>query len=659
MNVRSPASFVRIDKKNGIVGAAMGTLVLVVCCIWFSWKAGVAFGALFLAAGFLKLQPKHPLTGFLINGFWGVACIMLSCATPVILVSYAPGRDILAMGHYRIVMNIACAAVVYGAALVLTGKIKPAVAVASGALLIFSTVNAYVYAFRGSELKAMDFLSVGTAMKVAGQYTFSVDAEKAYCWFAWLWTVFALRSLPEETPLIPKLWFRLLAACAAAVCAAAAWSSTELVPIKTWANEGSAMNGYFLNFAVGLRDSFVEEPEGYSGEIIESLEAQYAASADVPAREDFPNIIVIMNESFADFRVLGGNFRTNQPVIPFVDTLEEDTIKGFAQVSIYGGSTANSEYEFLTGSSMAWMPEGSVPYQQYVRGNTYSLAWLMQDLGYTTMTTHPFSPRGWNRTRVYPLFGFQSSTFLPDYPGENLLRSYVSDREMYEYVLDLLDNKGSDPLFLFGITMQNHGGYETGEGNTLTNYVQHIELEGYQEEYPHGEMYLSLLHESDRAVEFLLSELEAYPEDTLVVFFGDHLPRVEQELYEEIHGSSLETLDEKLLQYTVPFFIWANYDIPEQTVECTSLNYLGRYMLEAAGISLPPYYRFLAEAEKAIPAVSAMGYYSLSRQAYLPLEEAQGEEARWLSLYEAVQYNGVFDSKDRSGTFFGRYIPQA
>lgn len=658
MKIHAPLPFVGIHKKKGIAGAVLGMLVLAVCGIWFSWKAGLVFGALFLGAGFLKFQTRNPLAGFVMNGFWGVACMALSCCTPVVLVAYVPWQSLLALGHYRIVMNLACAAVVYGAVLAVTGRIKPAVAIASGALLVMSTVNAFVYAFRGSELKAMDLLSVGTAMKVAGQYSFSVNARMAYCWFAWLWSVFVLWALPEERPLMPKLWLRLLAAAAAAACAAAAWSAAGVVPIKSWANEGSSMNGFFLNFTVGLRASFVEAPEGYSPGAVAEEENRYPDAGGASAAEALPNILVIMNESFADLRVLGDDFHTNRPVTPFVDALEENTVKGFAKVSIYGGNTANSEYEFLTGHSMAWLPEGSVPYQQYIHENTYSLPWLMQELGYSTMATHPYQPRGWNRTRVYPAFGFQNSTFLPAYPQENLLRSYVSDREMYGYVLEVLKNKDEKPLFLFGITMQNHGGYETGEGADLTNYVQHITLEGYGEDYPEAQAYLSLLHESDKAVEYLLTELEHYEEDTLVLFFGDHLPKVEPELYQQIHGGALETLDEKLLQYTVPFFIWANYDIPEQTVDCTSLNYLGRYLLEAAGIELPPYYRFLKEAETAIPAVTAMGYYSLSRQAYLPLEEALGEEAKWLNRYACVQYNGIFDGENRSERFFGRYLPE-
>lgn len=649
---------IKINKKNGLIGAVIAAAVFAICAGLYSWQMGLVFAVMFFVVGFIKFQPKHSLTAYLMNACWGVVCIFLSCCIPTYLVALNPGESFLLLGRYRIVMNMICAAVVYGIVLVVTGRVKPAVAIASGMLLILTTVNAFVFQFRGSELKPTDFLSVATAMNVAGQYNFAMNAKMAYSWILWLWTVFCLRSLPEEKPIISLGWIRLAAAVAVAACAFFVWSNMGLVPLKTWSNQGSAMNGYFLNFTIGLRTCFVNKPENYSADTMEALEMQYTDADPSAGTEDLPNIIVIMSESFVDISAVGDNFHTNQAVTPFIDSLEENTIKGHALASVYGGNTANSEFEFLTGHSMAWLPTGSVPYQQYVREEAYNLTWLMRSLGYTTMATHPYLSDGWNRTKVYPAFGFQSSTFQEDYPGEQIIRTYISDQEMYEYVLDVMENKGEDPMFLFGITMQNHGDYGIYPGYNDVNFEQTIHLEGYEQVYEYAEVYLSLIHESDRATEYLLTELEKYPEDTIVVFFGDHFPKLEPAFYEEVYGGEFDTLSAQMRQYTVPFFIWANFDIPEQTVECTSLNYLSRYLLETAGIELPPYYRFLAEMEKVIPAVNAMGYYSCSQQTYLPLADAVGEEAEWLNRYQMVQYNGLFDGGNRSQSFFGQYLPE-
>lgn len=636
--------FFKIDKHNGKIGAVLAAVVLVICGIWYSWMDGLLFAVLFLAAGFLKIHVRHPLSAFLWNAFWGVVCIFLSCWIPTRMTSDANYLDI---GAYRIVMNFLCAAVVYGICLVITGEVKSAVVTASGLLLLLCTVNGFVFQFRGNLLKPMDLLAAGTAMNVLDQYVFRIWEGMAYSWIWWLWMVFCLRSLPSAK--WPKRWLRLAAAAATVACAAVFSYGARNITMNTWSNEGVTRNGYLLNFAVGLRDCFMEEPEGYSEEAIRALEDAYLPEGSPSDAQDKPNIIVIMNESYADFEILGSDLRTNQPVTPFLDSLEENTIRGYALTSIFGGTTANAEFEFLTGFSMANVPNGSCPYQQYINSDTYSLARVLRSYGYETFATHPYFASGWNRTTVYPYLGFEKMTFDEDYPYQDLIREFVSDREMYAYVLDALENTGETPLFLFGITMQNHGDYiYTGE-----NYEQTIFLEDYAMEHPMAEQYLTLLHETDKAIGDFLTALENYPEDTVVLFFGDHFPQVEGDFFLEVHGGSFETLPEQMLQYTIPFFLWANYDIPEQTVGCTSLNYLARYLLETAGLELPPYYRFLAEMETHIPSMNADGYYSLSRQTYLPFSEAEDEEALWLNRYALLQFNGMFDPKNRSAHFWG------
>lgn len=641
-------AFFQLDKRRGFIGLGIGILALALCGILGSWKAGFLFAAAFSLAGFMKLVPKHPAFRLGLNAVWGIVCIFVSCAVPTIMISDGNYLDI---GYYRIAMNFLCAAVVYGICLAAFGEIKRAVAMASGLLLIMATANTFVFQFRGNELKPMDFFSIKTALNVAGQYTFRISSRMLRGWLLWLWTVFCLGSLPPSDPGIRKRWVRLVAAIASCLCAFLLWRGTPDIRTNNWSDGGSTSNGYFLNFYTGVRDCFAQKPEGYSPEAVEALASHYTEEKEEAVSK--PNIIVIMNESFADFRVLGGELRTNQPVTPFLDSLQENTVRGYALTSVFGGVTANSEFEFLTGSSMANLPAGTVPYQQYVTGDVYSLPWLMNTLGYRSMATHPFNASGWNRPAVYPRIGFSESTFVDAYPYQKLVREFISDQEMYEYVLDTLTASGDEPLFLFGITMQNHGDYiYTGD-----NYEQSVFLEGYDGDYPMAEQYLTLLRESDKALEYLLTELENVPEDTVVLFFGDHFPQVESDFFQELHGGAFETLPEKMEQYMVPFFVWANFDIPEQTVECTSLNYLGRYLLETAGLELPPYYQFLKELEQAVPAVNALGYYSISQQTFLPLEEAQGEEAKWLNDYAMVQYNNLFDQTNRNSRFFQNYLP--
>lgn len=640
MNQQSPG------KKRRFAGILLAAAALLIFGIWYSWQQGLVFAGLFLGGGFVQWEAKRPIWGFLLQGFCGIVCICLNCCVPTWLVSEAKFLDV---GLFRATMNFLCVAALFGIVLMLTGRIRPAVALASFPLLVLATINAFVFRFRGNLLNPSDLFFAKTAINVAGQYRFQIPETMACCWAFWLWLLFFMGGLPSEKGLLPRKWLRAAALTATAACIALFAYGTRNIAPNNWSNEGATRNGYFLNFAVGVRDFFVKAPEGYSPEAIAQLEQEYTTESQETVGEQKPNIIVIMNESYADFSVLGSELRTNIPVTPFADSLRENTIRGYALTSIFGGTTANAEFEFLTGFSKSGLPDGSCPYQQYINAPLFSLAHQLKSYGYETFATHPYFSTGWNRTAVYPYLGFDRMTFMEDYPYRDLIREFVSDREMYAYVLDAINNKTEAPMFLFGITMQNHGDYiYTGE-----NYTQTVFLEGYEMEHPMAEQYLTLLNKSDWAMEQFFKELEALEENTVVLFFGDHFPQVEGDFFEEVHGGAFETLSEQMLQYTVPFFLWANYDIPEQTVECTSLNYLGRYLLETAGLELSPYYRFLKELEENIPAINGLGYYSASRQEYIPVFQAEGEEADWLNRYAVLQYNGLFERKKQSTVFFG------
>lgn len=221
---------------------------------------------------------------------------------------------------------------------------------------------------------------------------------------------------------------------------------------------------------------------------------------------------------------------------------------------------------------------------------------------------------------------------------------------MFEEIIKVHQQQDENtPLFLFGVTMQNHGGY-TYEG---PNYEKTITLEGYSRNYPEAEQYLSLIHETDKAVKHLIEYYESIERDVVIVFFGDHMPNVETAFYEELNGGAFDTLDKQMQKQMVPFFIWANYDIEEKNVPCTSINYLSTYVLEAAGIPLPPYQQFLKETESQIPAINAYGYYSMERQGFISLEEASGAEQEAIHAYEILQYNDIFGEENRSEHFFG------
>ena len=652
----------QISKKKGLIGFGFGLVSL--CALFLlrdvyiasessglpgGYLVGIPMAILFTAVGLLRIEPKKPIVAAVLRACWYLAAALAMIFAAMTAVE---SLGIWRMRLYVMFLNIALFSAFVCVPYALTGRLKLSVTIVSVIELLIVCINSFVWQFRGREILFPDLSAAGTALTVASEYRPLVTLKMAIGLFVWLLVMFSQFSLPADKP--KKALKIRLAALGAAIllCSFCVFACKNLAD-QDDPGGGSVQHGFFISFIVSIYDSTIRTPENYSPALIADMENDYTDPDEAPG--DYPNILVIMNESFVDMRVFGDNFHTNQPVTPFFDSLRENTIRGYALISSYGGHTANSEFEFLTGLTMGLLPTGATPYQQYIHEDIFSMPRLLESCGYATLSTHPYYENNWGRKLAYPLLGFRESTFLPDYPQEKLIRGYVSDQEMYAYVLQKLDEgPGDQPRFIFGITMQNHGGY-TYEGD---NYTKHIELEGYCQEYPMAEQYLSVLYESDKALEYLLTYLENYEEDTLVVFFGDHFPSVEETLYSEIHGKPLETLDEQNLYYTVPFVIWANYDIEEKTVERTTLGNLGGYLLDAAGIERPAFYQFLAELEQHIPAINQLGYFSVSNNCFLPRQEAQGEEKVWLDKYAALQYNALFDAENRSDLFFDQYVTQ-
>lgn len=637
-----------------VMGMVFGAFFFGIYAIAFkNVRMGILYGLLFAFFGMLTCKPKKNLLKFLVLVVYTAVLVSVLLFFPYYEIfkedvwnyirEYSPG---VAVAYYNGLLILLSMTLINS----VINRWRVSAAITSAVCAAVTVINGYIYRFRGKEFMFPDIFSAVTAGNVAQNYdlrlqyhTFTVLSLLAVLTFAvfsfdagWPKRKFRGRVLSIAVSGMLFLCFNLV---------------TRDVPIITWKWDGTLINGYYLNFYISARDYFVEKPGLYSDKYIKLREEEYRVEPGEAVSEK-PNILVVMSESYADFRLLGSEPKTNVPVTPFWDELEENTVKGYALTSVFGGSTANAEFEFLTGFTMGFLPDGATPYQQYIHKDTFSLAWVLDSYGYQCVSTHPYLANGWNRPAVYPRLGFRESTFEEAYPHEKMMRSYVSDQEMFEYILAELKKERELPLFLFGITMQNHGGYEL----TDKNFTQTVFLEGYDRSYPSVETYLSLIQQSDMAMEYLLTELAEFEEDTVVLFFGDHFPQLEQEFYEELYWGTFDTLDSQMKQYTVPFLIWANFDIEERTVECTSLNYLGRYLLESAGLELPPFYRFQKEMEQHVPAVSGMGYYSNEARSFLCLEEADPEAAAWLEKYEVLQYNGLIEKADISSVFFRDYI---
>lgn len=557
--------------------------------------------------------------------------------------------------------------------------------------MILGIANYFVIEFRSSPIVPWDLLSVGTAASVADNYTYTVS------WRLLLVTigfVFVILTAFKSTMKPRKLRLRLpaFAVCLALLFTAGCaiqddgikdlfgMDQTLFTPTVRYRN-----NGFVAAFVGNLHLINVEEPSGYSAERAEQIAS--TATAGVLGREtsttaasdeenggesahtretgeavsqassQMPNIIVIMDEAFSDLAYVG-EFGTDEDYMPFFHSMMEEYPSGRLMVSVKGGNTANTEYEFLSGDTMAFLPSGSVVYQQYIKDEVPTLASYLRDLGYSTTAIHPYLASGWDRDTVYPLLGFDEFLDIDSFENARYVRNYVSDESAFDKIIQVFEEKEQgESAFIFEVTMQNHSGYS----KDYPGFDTLISLTDYAESSKNTqiravEKYLTLIKESDMAFEKLISYFETVDEPTVIVMFGDHQPSdYITNVIARLTGYDQESsLEEYQKSFEVPYVIWNNMGLEkEEDMELTSVNYLGAYLLEVLDLPLTQYHEFLLQLKEELPVVCA-GTYIDKEGTYHSYSEEDSAYGDLLNDYNILQYNHLTDWKHRVEEIFSQ-----
>ncbi len=519
---------------------------------------------------------------------------------------------------------------------------------------LFGLANHYVLSFRGRSIFPCDLLTLDTAAVVAKSYDYTPDKQ--------IWIALAvlggylLLLLLAHIVYHPKgrqrLGRKLLwGSIAGMVIYLFAFFFTPLLPTigiytQQWRTQ---QNGFLLNFTTAIRYSFVSEPDGYDADKVAQTARSYRSQSVTDAGELPENLIFIMNESFSDLTAAFPNLELSEDPLAFYHSLTENTVKGTMISPVTGGGTANVEFEYLTGDSLAFLPSSTVAYQLYLYDGCPSLVSQAKDLGYHTIAFHPYLSSGWNRTSVYPWLGFDEVHFQEDVQDPQYIRNYVSDLSDYEQLFRWTE-ENDGPTMIFNVTMQNHSGYSQGWNNLSGD----VNVTGGAKSSSITTQYFSLMKESDQAIQALVEHYSQVDEKTMIVFFGDHQPPLGNTFFETLYGKKLDERDPEEVQqaYETPFFIWVNYDIPERDDLRISSNYLGVLAAEVAGLPLTGYQQLLSRLMDALPVASTAGYVTAEGQITQEVEELPGYVQSLYREYELAAYNHLFDEKHHPEDFF-------
>ena len=649
-------------------------------------------------------RPKFP------RAVWMIFLCVMTPLVMEIAVERLNGNFILdfLLGDEDILANYVVYSLLYLLVFALTGSMRASILSVSPVVLLFGIGNMYVKEFKGGPLVPMDLSSLTTAANVAGGYTYEIGYEILFAAaLTAMLMALACRLRLSRWKLPVKIAARALALLVVGGFAYTFYftdtvADNGLKPDFFNQTRGYSHHGAMLEFTLNTKYLWLMEPAGYDPEQVDDIveagvragvphiletalirqgmdpeDARKAVSVETAGEKGVtPNVIVIMNESFSDLRVVG-DIETNEPFMPFIDSMGENTIEGNAYVSTIGTGTSNTEYEFLTGNTMAFLPAGSNAYQLYVKNLQPGLTSTLLAQGFTADAFHPYYSSSWNRVSVYDLMGFGSFTTIEDmidedildrykssgysyklyksmlkerYPGQDIiLRRYVSDEYDFRQVEQMYENRDPDkPFFLFNVTMQTHSSYN----QTFDNFDQEINLTSTKREYPKTNQYLSLIKVTDDAFHGLIDYFSAVEEPTVILMFGDHQPFIEDSFYSEVMGQSIAQMDGETQQrrYITRFILWANYDIPEGWIDEISVNYLSTLLLQVTGLKMPAYNQYLAGVYAQLPVITAMGCRDAEGN-FFQADEAT-DKKDLVQDYRRVAYNNLADSANRQDELF-------
>ena len=369
-------------------------------------------------------------------------------------------------------------------------------------------------------------------------------------------------------------------------------------------------NGFIGAFTVNILSMNVEKPENYTKDIITAFIRE---KESIPATDSFssPDIILILSESFWDPTVLPNTVFSEDP-LPCYHALskQNNIITGDFYTSAFGGGTSRPEFEILTGLSSDFLPAGCVPWQ-YIKRDTESYVSEYKEIGYTTIAVHPYNAGFYYRDKTYGFIGIDQLHFEDDiYALKNKIEVTISGKQIsddsfcsaLEYYLEQND---STPVFLFGISMENHQPYIDKFDKptiTVTNDAFDDEINNNIRNYTTG------LREADQCLKRLVEYVNNRDKETVLVWFGDHLPSLGANFGAYAKSGFIDpaNLDsEKIFQ--TPFLVYSNFEFNPSTIlhpgpdnEVSSYNLMNG-VAQCIGAPRSEYMQILEDYYKVMP----------------------------------------------------------
>jgi hypothetical protein len=393
---------------------------------------------------------------------------------------------------------------------------------------------------------------------------------------------------------------------------------------------------YYKQYGVigGLIENLLEnrqyEPDGYDEEELK-LALEEATGEENKQYGTTPNIFVIFSEAFWDVTQI-------EEVEFSVDVLQNfkelsNVGKQFNMISpSYGALSCNIEYELLTGGNLAYFSNGYIPFNSLYRDskstNYPSIINELNNNGYFTKVI--FGKDYYKSEKQYTYLGADS---YEDVDDEQYHKGYFdSDEYLTDLMIKELENKKLaktnpenfteeeleeylNPTFYFTATIQNHLPFCNDKYNEDEFDVSAVSSTLPKDDTDFILSYAQGAYDADKQLKRFYDYIQTYDEDTIIVFLGDHLPRVTLGDDDVLSQCSYFNTGDDVLDYYRKYhtqgLILTNFEVEDtENVMYSSPDFLMTYVVNNMDIELSDYYKWLYDYEKALPSTNK--YISIS-----------------------------------------------
>ena len=342
---------------------------------------------------------------------------------------------------------------------------------------------------------------------------------------------------------------------AAGACLAAAYVFAARLPLTLNLVDDQKRHGFFAVFVAYLLN-------GMKPATARQLRDALAAGPFTRgAPQTAPDVILIQSESFFDARRLAASI--DRSILKHFDKARRESVQyGDLTVPAWGANTMRTEFAVLTGVDQNQLGYARFYPYAFIRRACATLASWFKRGGYQTLAIHPYYADFFGRERVFKHLQIDRFIDIAAFAEAPRAGPYVSDLAVADSIIAALDEPGNQPAFIFAMTMENHGplhleSVEAGEGAAFHAF-------GDDARWRDLTAYLRHLANADAMLGRLLAALRARRRDTVLCFYGDHVPAL-QHVFVELDYEPVRT----------DYIIWRNYGDAPATRKDLSAEQLG------------------------------------------------------------------------------------